>query len=408
MTARRKARSLLSTAVALTVGVPAIALGQQVGPSDPREVGPYDPLGIRAGGFLIYPSLSVAEVYDDNVYAVDNNKDDDLITVVEPQVRVESTFSRHRLGLSVGSEIAFHINEEDEDYQDFFISSDGQLDITRQNFITGEVLFARDHRDRDDPEDEGDRDELTEVYRYGGELAFTQLFNRLNFTLTGRALRSAYTESEDADEDDVNYDAILRTGYFVSPRINAFVEGRYNIERRDREEDFGGVERDSQGWGASVGAAVDLTNLLVGEFSVGYRKQYFDEGDFEDEDGIGYDIDLTWTPTLLTTVTASGGGDFRPTTEEDAEANFRSSIGLGVEHELLRNVILAANVGYNRDDFSGINRTDDTITAGGGVSYLLNRNFSIDAGYNFTNRWSDDEDEEFSRNLVRIGVTGRL
>jgi hypothetical protein len=146
----------------------------------------------------------------------------------------------------------------------------------------------------------------------------------------------------------------------------------------------------------------------VGEASVGYRRQYFDEGDFDEEDGIGYDLDLTWTPTLLTTVTASGGGDFRPTTQDEAEANFRSSVGLGVEHELLRNVILAANVGYTRDDFSGVDRTDNTISAGGGVSYLINRNFSVDAGYNFTTRSSDDEDEEFDRNLVRIGVTGRL
>jgi hypothetical protein len=400
VTARRTARPLLATAVALTVGVPAIAVGQ--------EVGPYDPLGIRAGGFLIYPSLSVSEVYNDNVYAVDNNTDDDLITVLQPEVRAESTFSRHRLGLTVGSEIAFHVNEEDEDYQDYVISGDGQLDITRQNFITGEALFARDHRERDDPEDEGDREELTEVYRYGGDIAFTQLFNRLNFTLGAGALRSAYTEAEDADEDEVTYNARLRTGYFVSPRINTFIEGRYTVERRDREEDFEGVERDSQGWGAGVGAAVDFTDLLVGEFSVGYRRQYFEEEDFDEEDGIGYDIDLVWTPTLLTTVTASGGGDFRPTTEEEAEANFRSTIGLGVEHELLRNVILAADFAYNRDEFSGIDRTDDTITAGAGVSYLINRNFSVDAGYNYTTRWSDDEDEEFDRNLVRIGVTGRL
>ena len=71
-------------------------------------------------------------------------------------------------------------------------------------------------------------------------------------------------------------------------------------------------------------------------------------------------------------------------------------------------MILGADVGYTRDDFSGIDRTDDTITAGGGVSYLINRNFSIDAGYTYTKRWSDDEDEEFDRNLIRIGVTARL
>ena len=158
----------------------------------------------------------------------------------------------------------------------------------------------------------------------------------------------------------------------------------------------------------SGGAAVDLTNLLVGEFSVGYRRQYFDEGDFDEEDGVGYNVDLTYTPTLLTTVTASGGGDFRPTTQDNAEANFRSNIGLGVEHELLRNVILAANVGYTRDEFSGIDRTDNTIGAGGGVSYLINRNFSVNAGYSFTTRSSDEDDEEFDRNLIRIGVAARL
>jgi len=399
VTARRTARPLVSTAVALALGGPAVALGQ--------EVGPYDPLGIRAGAFLIYPSLSVSEIYDDNVFAVDNNKDDDLITVIEPRVRAESNFSRHSLGLTAGSEVAFHVNEEDEDYQDYFVSGDGRLDITRRNFVDAELSFARDHRDRDDPEDAGDRDEITDVYRYGGELSFTQLFNRLNFRLTGRAARDAYTESEDADEDVNLYDALLRTGFFVSPRINTFIEGRYNIEQRDRSVDFGGVERDSQGWGVSGGAEVDLTNLLVGEFSVGYRRQSFDEGDFDEEDGIGYNVDLTWTPTLLTTVTAGGGGDFQPTTQDQAESNFRSTIGLGVEHELLRNVILAADVGYTRDDFSG-DRTDNTISAGGGVSFLINRNFSVNAGYDYTTRTSDEDDEEFDRNRIRIGVTGRL
>ena len=81
MTARRTARPLILTVAALGIGVPAVALAQ--------EVGPYEPLGIRAGSFLIFPSLNVSEIYDDNVFASDNNTDDDLITVISPQVRVE-------------------------------------------------------------------------------------------------------------------------------------------------------------------------------------------------------------------------------------------------------------------------------------------------------------------------------
>ena len=74
----------------------------------------------------------------------------------------------------------------------------------------------------------------------------------------------------------------------------------------------------------------------------------------------------------------------------------------------MRNVVLSADAGYTRDDFSGIDRTDDTIDLGAGASYLINRNFSIDAGYVFTKRWSDDSEEEFDRNVIRVGVTGRL
>ncbi len=400
MIARHPARTLVFVAAALTLGAPAVALGQ--------EVGPYDPLGIRAGGFLIYPSLSVSGLYDDNVYAVDSNKDDDLISLIEPGVRAESNFSRHALGLTAGSEVAVHLNETDENYQDFFVSGDGRLDITRQNYLDGVLEFARDHTDRDDPEDPGDRDELQELYRYGGELSFTQLFNRLNFRLTGGANRTAYVEPEEADRDQNTYDARLRTGFFVSPRINTFVEGLYTIEKRDRSTDFAGVDRDSEGWGLSAGAEVDLTNLLTGEFQAGYRQQSFDEDGFDDEDGIGYGIDLTYTPTLLTTVSLEGSGDFRPTQQDEAESNFRSTLGLDVTHELLRNVRIGGGVGYTRDDFDGIDRTDDTISAGARASYLLTRNFSIDAGYTYTKRWSDDETEEFDRNLIRVGVTARL
>jgi hypothetical protein len=402
VTARRTARPLILTVAALGVGVPAVVLAQ--------EVGPYEPLGIRAGSFLIFPSLNVSEVYDDNVFATDNDTDDDLITVISPQVRVESNFSRHRLGLTAGSEVAFHVSETDEDYQDFFVSSDGRLDITRQNFVDAEVLLARQHQSRDDPEDTGDRNQLTEFNRYGGELSFTQLFNRFNFRVTGRTFRTAYEESDQSDRDQNAYEGLLRAGFFVSPRINAFVQGSYNIQKRDRRRDFSGIDRDSDGWGVSVGTAVDLTNLLVGEASIGYRRQSFDQDGFSDEDGIGYGLDLTWTPTLLTTVVLSGGGNFVPTSSEgsDAKSNFQSSAGVNVNHELLRNVRLNGSFNYVRDDFSDISRTDNTIYVGGGASYLLNRYLSVDAGYTFSKRWSDDNTEEFDRNVVRVGVTGRL
>jgi hypothetical protein len=45
---------------------------------------------------------------------------------------------------------------------------------------------------------------------------------------------------------------------------------------------------------------------------------------------------------------------------------------------------------------------------GTGATYLINRNFSVNAGYTFTKRWSDLDTKEFDRNVVRIGLTARL
>lgn len=401
MIARRTARRLSSTAVAFTLGFPVAALAQQVGP--------YDPLGVRAGSFLIFPSIHLGESYETNVNAEPHNEKDDFVTNIQPEVNVQSNFSRHQLGFTVGGDVGIYANESANDYQDAFVAGNGRLDITRQNYLNGEVTLARGHQSRDDPENNPNED--VRIYnRYGTQLSFTQMFNRLNFRLTGQVERTAYQEANQADRDQDTYNIYLRTGYFVSPRINTFVQGRYNIQNRDRKVDFDGLERNSQGWGADVGAAVDLTDLLVGEFSFGYRAQTYAESSFSENDGIGYNLGLTWTPTRLTTVQLNGNGDFRPTSSEGsgAESNFRSSVDLNVDHELMRNVHIGGNVGFIRDDFSGEHRVDDTVEVGATATYLLTRNFSIDAGYTFTNRWSDDSNEEFLDNIIRLGLTARL
>ncbi|MGH6943784.1 MAG: outer membrane beta-barrel protein, partial [Geminicoccaceae bacterium] len=152
MIACHRSSPLLIAALALVLLVPRAALGQV---ASGQEVGPYDPLGIRAGNFFIFPVLSVSEEYQTNVFAEPNDTDDDLITVIQPHVDVRSNFPRHALGLSVGSDIGLHVNETDEDYEDVFATADGQLDVTRASQLSGSLNAGRFHQGRDDPEDPG-------------------------------------------------------------------------------------------------------------------------------------------------------------------------------------------------------------------------------------------------------------
>jgi len=121
---------------------------------------------------------------------------------------------------------------------------------------------------------------------------------------------------------------------------------------------------------------------------------------------------LTWQPTLLTTVKLSAAAEVLETTvafEGDiASSNFQKRLGIDVTHELRRNIFLNAGAGYFRDDFEGTDRSDDVFRAQAGVTYLLNRNFGITGGYEFSTRSSDQESDEFTRNIFRLGVTARL
>ena len=161
--------------------------------------------------------------------------------------------------------------------------SAGRLDITRNNRLTASASAGREHEARDDPDDPGAdvTNEPVEYYTYTGSLGFEQDFNRLNFGLLGTFDRNDYDEQgEESDEDERDrnlYGARLRTGYFVSPRINAFLQGGYEREQRDASNKSG---RDNDVYSAAVGTAIDFTGLLFGEAFVGWSLQEFDEFGF--------------------------------------------------------------------------------------------------------------------------------
>jgi hypothetical protein len=382
------------------------AYSQEPDPNVPVTARPrpdFDPLGIRAGGFLIYPSVTVGSSYDTNVFATKDDTKDDFIFNFLPQVVVRSNFPRHAIAWTTEADIARYVTETDEDYEDFGTALNGRLDITRSNRLTAGAAFARGHDSRDDPEDLGVdvTDEPSKYYDYGGDLGFQQDFNRVNFGLLGNFDRRDYTDGDEGDRDRDLFGGRLRAGYFVSPRINAFVQGGFRREVRDQDSG-----RDNNVYSASVGTEIDFTGLLFGEVNAGWSLQEFDESDVDSENGFTYGANLTWNPTGLTSVRLDGAGGFEPS--DVGSSRLESEIGLRIDHELLRNLLIGGQVRYSRDDFQDANRVDNRIDVGPSITYFVNRNFSVGANYVFTTRDSDESEREFDRNVITLRVTAQL
>ncbi len=406
----RMVRLLLVSSTALSVCAIDLALAQEPEPNVTVETRPrpeYDPLGIRAGAFLIRPQVEVLGSYSDNVALEEDDEQSDFVAQVQPEVTAQSQWSRHALAITAAADIARHLEEDSEDFEDVSLSGEGRLDVTRQAAATAEALIERGHEGRDDPEDIGDGD-IVPTLRYGGALGFTQEFNRVNVGIRGQAFRTTFDDAAQEDLDGNVYDLFLRGGYLLSPRINTFVELRYNVDDRDDQFDDNGIERGSHGYEARLGTAVDLTALLFGEAFVGYRVQQFEDDAFDDATGVSFGANLAWNITQLTTITLEGTRDFEPTAQGGASSNQVTTVGVTVDHELLRNVLLNGNAQYSNDEFQDDDRTDDTIIAGGGITYLLNRNLSLEGQYRFANRDSTEAGEDFTENRFTVGFVARL
>ncbi len=189
MTVSRVARHILLLPIAVPFVLPEMAFAQQQQELDPnvtvteRPRPEYDQIGVRAGTFRVLPQLGVTGSYSDNVNFDEENEESDFVTTLRPSVEIESDWTRHALGFEVGSEIAFHAEEDDNDYEDFFADGSGTLEISRQTSLRGNAGVSRSHEDQS----EGNNNEVEQFTAFDGGLSLSHQLNRVTLTVGGDA-----------------------------------------------------------------------------------------------------------------------------------------------------------------------------------------------------------------------------
>lgn len=376
----------------------------------------YDAVGIHAGAFTIFPQASVSEKYNDNIYATDTNEQDDFITVLSSSASINSNWSRHALKLDAGVSKYIYADNTGENRLDWNVGAHGVLDIRRDTRFSAGATYAQLHEDRGDPNSPAAAAEPTEYDLFGATAAFDQRFNRLTARLSGTYSNYDYKDVpsiagpliDQDDRDRVEYEEALRLGYDVSPDTNVYVQGTVNQRDYDLDPPAVAINRDSDGYNVVVGSDFRLSSLAQGSVFVGYQQQSYDNSAFSDVSGLSYGADVEWYVTPLTTVTFSAASTVEETTTVGASGYLQQMGGIRVDHELLRNLILNGRVSYSVADYEGVNRTDNTIGAGLGFDYLLNRNLSLGFGYDFAKKDSDAIGEDYTRNQIGLTLTGKL
>jgi hypothetical protein len=374
-----------------------------------------DALGIHIGNFFLFPSLGNSISYNDNVFATDTDEKSDFVHVISPTLSLQSDWNNHSLNVQAGGRIGTYFDESDENYQDAFGRVGGHVDVTRSTNLAATAGIQREHEERSDPNSIAGAAEPTVFYTYSGRLEGNHRFNRVTVSAGGDvryidydnvdAIGGGTIDNQDQDRTEIRPG--VKVAYEFSPGYSAFVRGEGTFIRYDETTDDSGFKRDSQGYDLVGGASLDLTGLLFGDFFAGVRQRFFDDSRFDSITGPVVGSNLTWIPTGLTTVILEVNSQIIESPNLTSSGYTSTGVGVTVDHELLRNLILSAGGAFRYDDFEGITRTDKFYSGTVGADYLMNRYLTLGARYRYQHRDSDISGNDYSRNLVTVSLTAK-
>lgn len=370
----------------------------------------YDPLGIPAGGFTVFPRLRSGVAHDDNVFAAKDDRQPATTMRLTPEVVVRSHWSRHALETRARAEIDRNLDFDSENTTDWSLGGAGRLDVARGVDVTLAADYAHDHEARTAAGADPTARRPIAFDLASASLATTRTRRRLRLSAKAAVLRYDYRDGLSAAGAVIEQDGRDRTvarltgraDYAFSPATALFVQ----IARDDRDNRnvAGSPDRSSSGHEAIAGVDFELGALIRGEVAAGHIRQDFQDTAYGDLDGVGGRARLAWFPTQLTTLTASAARSVEDTGVIGSAGALRTDLSIGVDHELLRNLILTAETAWSEDDYNGLDRTNTRFAAGFNAVYRLNRHYGLTAGLAYLDQSSSGAAGGPSYRSTRLSV----
>ena len=268
------------------------AKGPEPDPLDPTATGtishkvpeteddPFAALGIRAGSFVLYPSLTTGFEHATN--SSGSGRADTL--TVTPELRLQSDWAQHEATLTLRGSYARDFVGGTPDSPSGSVNATGRIDLKPGWTVDLAGGYAYSQQQISDPNFPAGVSNRPGVHDFTGSAALNGRFGRAAFTLEGKADRTLYENGTSAgavvdqgDRTNTAFGGRLRLGYESPLGVTPFVEGEVSRRQYDRTTDDNGLKRSSLAAIGRAGVAFDRGPVLTGEMAVGYGLQTFDD-----------------------------------------------------------------------------------------------------------------------------------
>lgn len=347
----------------------------------------YDALGLRAGGFFLFPEFELSGESNSNVFADDTFKESDTIARAGLNLLLESNWNTHALSLE-GNVLHRAFDEfSDQDATDWSVRADTRIDASYRLSFFANAGYEDAHEDFSSSPSTALLAEAVPYTRADAQIGVVKTFNRLRLTASARGEDLNYEDAElqgggflfSDDRDHESMTGELRADYAVSPATALFIAARSKTREYDLQPPDPGalVNRDSEGFEVLAGANFDISNLATGEIGVGYLEEEYDEPGAETVSGLAVRTSIRWFPDELWTVSLDLARATQSAGALGALARVESSAELRFDYEFRRNIIVGLSAGAETDEYEGIDRRDERRFVALEADYAPNRVASI-------------------------------
>lgn len=214
-------------------------------------------------------------------------------------------------------------------------------------------------------------------------------------------LLSGNIEQDNSDRNFIGLGGNLRTSYEITPNLLGFVEGDLTRNWYDAAPVLPGIKLDGWNLGLRGGAQLNWRDVLVSEFSIGYRLRSFDDATIAQLGATIFGMDVNYTPNnainagvqLSTSLTPQDLNNSRP-------ASIDYSAAANVGYQL--NSVFALRGTVSGEWVRPVSGTENqtSVSAGAGADFTINKNLLLSADYSYSWAQRQPSDAEYEHALI--------
>lgn len=345
-----------------------------------REDDPFAAAGIRAGSFVLRPTLEQGVTATSNA---DSSFNGSSAILSETTLRLNALSDWRENSASADGTLTYRKTLSGQQIEDVRGRVDGTLNIDLDHDLRAIAKLGYEAAPESASSPVVIEDTVSQPLRQtlDGSLGIEKDVGKARFGLTGAVEHDAYGDAKlssggtlsQKDRDSTLYTATLRGGYEISPALTPFVELETGRRLYGQRIDDSGYERSATRLGARAGVELDMGEKLAGEFSAGWLREAIDDDRLAPVSGATVNADLKWSPERGTTVGLSGTTIIEGTTTPGESGDLLYSGRLSLERQIRDNLTGSASLGADWRDYVGSNGHDLTLSAEASLTWWLNR-----------------------------------